>query len=445
MAVLCAINLLNFYDRQAPGALLEPMRREFGLSDTMIGLMGSMFVWVYALVGVPLGRAADVWSRKKLLTGGLVVWSVLTASAGLAGGYLFLLVTRLGVGVGEAVCGPVGTSWIGDLFPPERRARVLSLFMLGVPVGGALSFLLCGPIAQRWGWRTALVSAAAPALLLVPALQWVREPVRGATEPQSATEPGAGTGAGAKKRVGPGLSGLMLELRKILRIPTLWWIIASGALLNFNLYALATFLPAFLTRVHGYSVARAGVASGIIYLTGGICGGLLGGYLGDRFQQRARNARLWVAALMALVSAPMLLFGVRQGVSSVGSTAAACVAIAIGYAAFNTYFGCVYASIQDIVEPDQRGFTMSVYFMTMYLCGASFGPLITGSLSDHLARRAMSAAGSMNLEAFRGVGLQQAMVVMPFFSVALAVVLYVASRTITQDSARRDAEMLQTA
>ncbi len=439
VAVLCAINLLNFYDRQAPGALLEPMRREFGLSDTMIGLMGSMFVWVYALVGVPLGRLADVWSRKKLLTSGVVVWSVLTASAGLAGGYIFLLVTRLGVGVGEAVCGPVGTSWIGDLFPPERRARVLSLFMLGVPVGGALAFLLCGPIAQRWGWRTALVSAAAPALLLVPALQWVKEPQRGVTE----VDTGGKTLAGHTPADEAKPDASMSQLLRILRIPTLWWIIASGALLNFNLYALATFLPAFLTRVHGYSVARAGVASGVIYLVGGICGGLLGGYLGDRFQQRSRNARLWVAALMALLSAPTLLFGIRQGIGSPGSTAAACIAIALGYAAFNTYFGCVYASIQDIVAPDERGFTMSVYFMTLYLCGASFGPLITGSLSDHLARRAMSAAGSMNLEAFRGVGLQQAMVVMPFLSVALAVVLYVASRTITKDSARRDAELLQ--
>ena len=85
---------------------------------------------------------------------------------------------------------------------------------------------------------------------------------------------------------------------------------------------------------------------------------------------------------MALLSAPTLLFGVHGGAGATGfasSTAAACVAIAIGYAAFNTYFGCVYASIQDIVAPDERGFTMSVYFITMYLCGASFGPLITGS------------------------------------------------------------------
>ena len=425
MLVLCAINLLNFYDRQAPGALVEPMRREFGLSDTQIGLLGSMFIWVYALAGVPLGRVADVWSRKKLLTIGVTVWSALTAAAGLAASFPFLVFTRLGVGVGEAVCAPVGTSWIGDLFPAKRRARVLSVFMLGVPIGGALSFLLCGPIAQAWGWRTALVSAAAPAIVLVPFLLLVREPARGASE-------GTSEEASASAIEARG------SIYDLLRIRTLWWIILSGALLNFNMYALATFLPAFMTRVHGYSVARAGVTCGIVYLIGGVCGGLMGGHLGDLVASNARNARLWMAAIIALLGAPIMYYGITR---PAGFAPAALVAIAIGYGAFNTYYGPVYASIQDIVPPNQRGFTMSVYFMAMYLCGASFGPLLTGGLSDHLARRAMHAAGAVSLEGFRAVGLQKAMVIMPILSVVLAIVLYLGSRTMNQDVERRDARI----
>ena len=419
--VLCGINLLNFYDRQAPGALVEPMRREFGLSDTQIGLLGSMFIWVYALAGVPLGRVADVWSRKKLLTIGVTVWSALTAASGLAANFSFLVFTRLGVGVGEAVCAPVGTSWIGDLFPAKRRARVLSVFMLGVPIGGALSFLLCGPIAQVWGWRTALVSAAAPAIILVPLLLLVREPARGASEegPASTSE----------------VKGSVLAL---LRIRTLWWIILSGALLNFNMYALATFLPAFMTRVHGYSVARAGVTCGIVYLIGGVCGGLLGGQLGDLVASSARNARLWMAAIIALAGAPIMYYGVTR---PAGFAGAALLAIGVGYGAFNTYYGPVYASIQDIVPANQRALTMSVYFMAMYLCGASFGPLLTGRLSDFMARRAMHAAGAASLVGFRAVGLQKAMVIMPILSVALAIVLYLGSRTMNRDVERRDARM----
>lgn len=425
MLVLCAINLLNFYDRQAPGALVEPMRREFGLSDTQIGLLGSMFIWVYALAGLPLGRIADVWSRKKLLTIGVTVWSVLTAASGLAASFSFLVFTRLGVGVGEAVCAPVGTSWIGDLFPAKRRARVLSVFMLGVPIGGALSSLLCGPIAQAWGWRTALVSAAAPALILVPLLLLVHEPTRGASEETSEEAPASATE----------VKGSVLA---ILRIRTFWWIILSGALLNFNMYALATFLPAFMTRVHGYSVARAGVTCGIVYLIGGVFGGLLGGQLGDLVASNARNARLWMAAIIALLGAPIMFYGVTR---PAGFASAALVAIGLGYGAFNTYYAFVYASIQDIVPPNQRAFTMSVYFMAMYLCGASFGPLLTGRLSDFMARRTMHAAGAVSVAGFRAVGLQNAMVIMPILSVALAIVLYLGSRTMNQDVERRDARM----
>ncbi len=125
----------------------------------------------------------------------------------------------------------------------------------------------------------------------------------------------------------------------MLRIRTLWWIILSGALLNFNMYALATFLPAFMTRVHGYSVARAGVTCGIVYLIGGVCGGLLGGHLGDLVASNARNARLWMAAIIALLGAPVMFYGVTR---PAGFAAAALVAIAIGYGAFNTYYGFVY-------------------------------------------------------------------------------------------------------
>lgn len=421
--VLSAINLLNFYDRLVPGALVEPMRREFHLSDTQIGLLGSIFIWVYAIIGVPLGRIADVWSRKKLLAAGLTVWSVLTAAAVFASSFGFLLFTRMGVGVGEAVCAPAGTSWLGDLFPADRRARVLALFMLGVPVGSALSFFFSGPIAQAWGWRTAMVVAAVPAVLLAPALLFLREPRRGASEGHAAATQ----------------SGLW----SVLRIPTLWWIILSGAFLNFNMYALGTFMPAFLSRVHGYTLSKSGVATGVVYLAGGLCGGLLGGHLGDRLAGAGCNARLSRVALVSLLSVPVAFFGIIQ---PAGSTSIALLCFAITYAALNSYYGCVYSSIQDIVAPDQRGFTMSVYFMAMYLCGASFGPLLTGNLSDRLARKAMTAAGASHMtELFKATGLQQAMLILPVLSAALAIVLYLGSRSMRADVARRDASVLAAA
>ena len=335
MLVLFAINILNFYDRHVPGALVEPIRKEFHLSDTQIGFLGSVFIWLYAIVGVPLGRIADSWSRKKLLAWGVIIWSALTASAGFATSYAMLVFSRVGVGVGEAACAPTATSWIGDLFPPAKRSRALALFMLGVPVGGALSFFFSGPIAQAYGWRAAMVLAAAPAALLVPALFLLHEPERGASEIHR--EPLA--------------RGSMWA---VLQIPTLWWIIASGALLNFNMYALATFLPALLSRVHGLSLASSGIATGIVYLVGGVSGGLVAGHLGDSIVQRRKDGRMLTAAIMALLAAPLACFGILQ---RAGFLVAAMVLLTLTYSALNTYYGLVYSAIQDLVAPIGRCWT----------------------------------------------------------------------------------------
>ena len=127
LIVLFAINILNFYDRNIGGALVEPQRLEFGLNDTQVGLLGTAFTILYAIIGVPLGRFADVWSRRKLLAMGLAVWSSLTAATYFVHSFGGLMFTRLGVGVGEAACAPTATSWIGDLVapaPPPAPSRL---------------------------------------------------------------------------------------------------------------------------------------------------------------------------------------------------------------------------------------------------------------------------------------------------------------------------------
>ena len=417
LSVLFAVNILNFYDRQVLGALLEPIRKEFHLSDTQLGALGTLPIVLYALVGLPLGRLADSGSRKKLLAAGVAVWAALTGLGGLVQSYMMLLVSRLGVYVGEAACAPAATSWIGDLFPAERRSRALAIFMLGVPIGGALSYAISGPAAQAWGWRAALVVAALPAVLLIPALLSLDEPARGASESR---RPAAD----------------VPSVWSILRIPTMWWIIASGALVNFNLYALATFFPAFLTRYHGLSVAQAGLWAGVGYAAAGVAGGAVAGAWGDRVIHKRKDGRMLSASAAALVAAPLALIGARQ---PAGRATASIALIMIAYGFLNMYYGLVYSAIHDIVAPAVRGMTMAVYFLAMYLCGASFGPLITGRLSDYLAHRAAHAPGSAVVgETFRAIGLHQAMYVIPVMSAGLALVLYAGSRTIAADMARRD-------
>ncbi len=417
LAVLFAINVLNFYDRQVLGALLEPIRKEFRLTDTELGVLGTLPIVLYALVGLPFGRLADSSSRKRLLATGVFIWAALTGVGGFARTYWILLLSRAGVYVGEAVCAPTGTSWLGDLFPPDQRSRALAFFMLGVPIGGSLSYAIGGPAAQAWGWRTSLVLAALPAILLIPALLSLHEPARGASESTPAAGPASAW--------------------SILRIPTMWWIIASGALVNFNLYALATFFPAFLTRYHGMSVGRAGWWAGVGYAIAGIVGGVSAGALGDRIIRIRKDGRMLSAAIAALLAAPFALIGIRQP----GGAAAASIALIMAaYGLLNMYYGLVYSAIQDIIPQSLRGTTMAVYFLAMYLCGASFGPLITGRLSDYLAHRAAQAAGpALTAEGIRAIGLHQAMYVIPAFCAALAVALYAGSRTIPRDMARRAA------
>jgi MFS family permease len=391
LAVLFLVNVLNYYDRQTLAAILEPLRHEFALSDTQLGGLFTLFTVVFALAGLPLGKLADTHGRRGLLAGGIAVWTGLTGLAGLATSYASLLGTRLGVAIGEAVCTPAAASWIGDLVPASRRARAMAGFMMAVPVGIMLSTAIGGAVAQAHGWRMALGLAALPGVVLAPAVLWLREPER----PRPPVE-----GAGA-----------------VVLPAVFWWIAVSGAVVNFALYSFSTFLPAFLTRYHGMSVAQAGIWTGIGSGVSGILGAGAAGLLGDRVKNR-----LYLAAGASLAATGPVYAAL--GMPAGNARGAVCLAM-IGYGLLQMYYGLVYATIQDVVGPPMRGRAMAVYFLVTYLGGASWGPLVTGRLSDFLARRSGLAA-----EASRAVGLHHAMYVIPALAVVLAAVLWVAGRRV---------------
>ena len=407
LTVLFLVNVLNYYDRQALGAVAEPLRREFALSDAQIGALSTVFIVVYAVAGLPLGRLADTWSRRKLMAIGVSVWAGLTALGAAAASYGMLAATRLGVGIGEAVCAPAANSWIGVIVPAQRRARAMAGFMMAVPVGVMLSSAVTGPAAQAWGWRVALALAAAPAVLLVPALLWLREP-----EPEAARP--------AEDRLGP---------VSLLRIPALGWIAASGAILNFALYSFSSFLPAFLKRYHGLSVAQAGLWTGLGSGAAGVAGAVIAGIWGDRIIARWENGRLLLAAGAALLATPLALAGIAL---PAGESTAALALIMPAYGLLQTYYGLVYAAINDIVAPGLRGTAMAGYLLVTYLGGAAFGPLATGMLSDRLARRAVGALAVT--EGARAAGLHEAMYLIPAMALVLAMVLWAGAR-----AARRSA------
>ena len=425
MFVLFAINTLNFFDRQILGAVGEPIRKEFGLDDASLGLLGTAFTLLYAFVGVPLGRLADQVGRKKILSVGVFFWSLLTAASGVAQSYWQIFALRLGVGVGEASCAPAATSLIGDMFPPNWRAKAISIFMLGLPVGVALSFAVSGTVAKQYGWRAAFLVAGLPGVLCMIAVLFLREPKRGAAELHD---------IGEQKR--PGSPYLL-----VLRSPTMRWIILSGAVHNFNMYAIGAFITPYLMRYHGLDIQQANLVSMLVYGVMGAPGLLIGGYLGDAVLKRRTNGRMLVGAFAILFSIPTVYFALSV---PKGSTTTFLILMGAACALMYFYYSTVYSTIQDVTEPALRGTAMAVYFFAMYVLGASLGPYGTGILSDLFTKRAAQAAGITDftqaaLEPFRADGLQSAMFIIPILGVILTVILFAASRTVS-----KDVEKLQT-
>jgi MFS family permease len=420
--ILFAINLLNFYDRQVLGALGEPIRKEFMLSDTALGMLGTVFTAMYAIVGLPLGSLADKWYRTRLIALGTVLWSVLTAATGMAQTYGQMFASRLGVGLGEATCAPAGQSLIGDLFPPSRRAFAMGVFMLGLPLGVFLAYWSAGWIATHFGWRAVFYVACIPGLIVAALALRIREPARGALDP-------------GRVVTIAGISGES-SIGAILKLPTMWWIILSGIFHNFNMYAINSFNTPFLQRYHHLSLASASNASAIAVGAAGAIGLLAGGYLADLMSAKRRNGRLLLAALCMAIAAPSIFFAINQ---PRGAIAAYVVLMALGTITMYVYYATVYAAIQEVIEPRLRGMAVAMYFCCMYLFGASLGPVGTGMLSDHFAHQAMLNAGATEMsEAFKATGLHHAMYAIPIIAVAASLVLFAASRSLAKDRLKQE-------
>jgi predicted MFS family arabinose efflux permease len=459
LGVLLAVNLLNFYDRHVLGIVGQPVVERFQIDDAQLGLLTTAFIVMYAVAGLPLGLWADRGRRTLVLSAGVTVWSVFTALSGAAWNYASLFAMRLGVGIGEASCAPVATSLLGDLVPRERRARAMAIFMLGLPLGLSLSSLISGWVAGQAGWRAAFFVAGIPGLAVAFLCLRIPDPPRGAGEAHA---------VGTARRPGN-------PVWLVLNIPTMWWISISGALHNFNAYAVGAFLSPFLQRYHGLTVQGAGYVSSVGYACGGL-GLIVGGWACDRIVRRRIGGRLEVSAAALAVSTACVYLALRQGHKDVfGFTAW----FLPGLFFFYFYYSGVYATIQDITEPALRGTAMAVYFLAMYVLGAAMGSYVTGLVSDSLARRAATAE-ARSIQPFahpivvqglvlpggaapaypqaavavavttvaptvlpvtvrsehRAVGLHGALGLVPILGVGLVVVLWIGSRTVRGDYER---------
>ncbi len=432
LGVLFSINMMNFYDRLIIGAVGEAIAVDWKLSDSKLGYLGTAFILLYAAVGVPLGRLSDKFNRSRILTIGVTAWSILTALSGFAQHFWQMVVLRLTVGVGEASCAPAANSLIGDLFPAVTRARAMSIFMLGLPIGNAAALLISGIVTQQYGWQSAFFVALGPGLLCAVGAFMLTEPKRGRTEVHD---------IGAQKRHG---SPYLL----VLSIPTMRWIIASGALHNFNMYAIGGFLKPLVMRVHHLTEAEGGYVTMAVYGLAGVPGMILGGMLGDAILHRRRNGRMLLAAVAIALSAPLMYFALER---PAGEWLIFSLLFGLGCMMMYVYYATVYSTIQDVIEPSLRATAMAIYFAAMYVFGGALGPTVIGQTSDYFAQQkvAAEAADWSTLDAagklpYRAHGLNSALYMLPLVSLALAGTLFAGARTVSADAEKLQRWMRET-
>lgn len=416
LIVLFLANLFNFFDRTIPAIIVEPLRREWGLSDLQLGVIGAAFTVVYAIAGIPLGRLADTMSRKKIMGWGLIAWSAFTAAGAGAWSFSTFLATRIAVGVGEASYAPAASSLIGDLFPANKRSRAMGIFMLGLPLGLLLAFFTTGAIIKYFGsWRAPLILAMFPGLIIAVMTFLIREPARGAAE--------------ATKTVAEPVAN---PIRKILKIRTMWWIILAGVAGNFGVYAGNGFLVPMMMRYFKMPLDTAAMSAGVIVGVTGLIGLTLGGYVADLAHQRSDRGRLFLGAICLAIGGVATWYALTLGTAEVGLFIAI---FSIGWLLQYMFYVCVYPAIQDVVEPRLRATAMAVYFGALYLLGGAFGPVVVGWLSDRYATAAMQAAGATQMtEQFKAIGLHDAMFLVPISLIATGVAIFFAARTFPADA-----------
>ena len=423
--LLFLANLFNFFDRTIPAIIIEPIRKEWSLSDFQLGIIGTAFTLVYAIAGLPLGRMADNGSRRKLMGWGLAVWSGLTAVNGLVGSFWTFLLVRMGVGIGEASYAPAANSLIGDLFPAHKRARAMGIFMLGLPLGLLLAFFTIGAMVKAFdSWRAPFFIAAVPGLILALFMFMIREPARGAAESVAVSE-----------------EKIDRPIRRVLAIPTFRWLVLAGLAFNFATYACNSFMVPMLQRYFLLPLQEAAMATGLIVGVTGLIGLTAGGWVADKLHQRWANGRLMFAALSMTIACLCTGYALHAGRIEIGVFVGV---FSLGWLFSYNFYTCVYTAIQDVVQPRLRATAMALFFAGLYLLGGGLGPVVAGLLSDHFAHMAMAVAQVEQMtEAFKAVGLHDAMMyLIPGALFFTLVFLVIASKCFSRDAQRMRAGMV---
>lgn len=367
--ILVVLNLNNFLDRTSISVLAPAIQDEFGLSDTLVGLvMGIAFTAFYAVLGFPLARMLDRRNRVRILSGVLALWSVMAALCGTAGSFVQLFLFRIGVGVGEAGAGPASHSLISDYFDKQTRPIALGIFSLGVPLGTFLGIYLGGILVDAIGWRWTFVALGAPGILLA-LIVWltIREPARGGLDDPSEA---------AVLRVGEDVP-FWSTVRGLWASPTFRVMSFSAAPSALCGYGMNMWMPSFIGRMHDLTPAVFSLHLGLAIGIGGGLGAMLGGAI------TARAAKHDTRAFLTLPALTMLVFAIVMALA-VWTVSLPIVYIAIWVAAFCQFYlmGPFFGIVQRLAPLGGRAVATAAFFFILSLVGLGLGPLYVGGVSD---------------------------------------------------------------
>jgi MFS family permease len=369
LGMLTVIYTLNFLDRTVINILIDPIKRDYHLSDSEMGLItGFGFVLMYSLLAAPVARWADRGNRRSILTGGLIIWSGMTALAGIARNAIQLTLARFGVGIGEAAGTAPSASIISDLFPGDQRAMAMAVYQLGPVFGGFLGAFIGGWINQYYGWHRAFLVAGLPGLLVALIFRFtVKEPVRGRTETTKVNT--------EQQPVGETLRFIFSQTSYVL-------LLIGFSFTTYIQFGFGNWTAPFLGRIRHLNSAQIGTYLGTVRGGAGLFGTLIGGYLTDWFGQRDPRWRLYVPAICSMLACPgalLFLFSPSPVLSLAG--------FAIVSAASPVHVGPIISVSHSVVKVGMRTFSTSLLYLISEIFGLGLGPYFIGAFNDHYAKQ----------------------------------------------------------
>lgn len=386
LALLMLLYVNSFVDRQIIAVLGESIRKDLGLSFTDLGwLYGPSFSWIYAIMGLIMGRLADKTSRVRIILAGATVWSLATLVSGWASSLGFLVALRMALGLSQAALSPAVYSLLADLFPKERRATVFSAYASAIFVGVGLSFLVGGSVAQAYDWRISLQVLGASGFFLVGlSFFGLVEPQRIDYQPNggdSTTQDNPIVSFGIEESV-------WHQIKDLLTKRALRYHLLGFGLLAMSGYTILAFIGSIFTQsfdrvdlipYYGWFLMVTAVAVTIA------------GWVTDRwakhFGPRNRLAWGWISGLVSL---PFLWVGLHSE-----SPLIAFWFIGIGNVIASSYNGVAAAIIQFFARDDQRGLVGALYLFVVSVVGFGAGPPLAGWLSDQIFQGANAVASSV--------------------------------------------------